>query len=222
MTFSRPLVSCNAPRAGCLTRSARGPVCVSVSTQERPSAKSEAGIPQDVSQLEALKQYSLVVADTGEIESIRKFRPIDCTTNPRCCRPPSSLKQRQTAAVRDEVPFAWPAVHLPGHKGASLYLAFCGVPHIWRQEGHLGPSHDERCCMSLSKSIHDVSYCLLCEMTSAYVNDYRLHSSCQRCSLDLWYCLHSLLFKAVQNPQYDHFLNDAVEQVKGPPTNSER
>ena len=25
---------------------------------------------------------SLVVADTGEIESIRKFRPVDCTTNP--------------------------------------------------------------------------------------------------------------------------------------------
>ena len=27
-------------------------------------------------------QMSLVVADTGEIESIRKFRPVDCTTNP--------------------------------------------------------------------------------------------------------------------------------------------
>eukprot|EP00891_Asterochloris_glomerata_P005288 jgi/Astpho2/5288/Aster-04855 len=33
-------------------------------------------------QLDALKQMSLVVADTGEIESIRKFRPVDCTTNP--------------------------------------------------------------------------------------------------------------------------------------------
>jgi transaldolase len=34
-------------------------------------------------QLDALKEMSLVVADTGEIESIRAYRPIDCTTNPR-------------------------------------------------------------------------------------------------------------------------------------------
>lgn len=65
---------------------ARGPKPVSVSTQERPPVQTEAGIPQGVSQLEALKQYSLVVADTGEIESIKKFRPVDSTTNPRCVR----------------------------------------------------------------------------------------------------------------------------------------
>ena len=53
-----------------------------VSTQEKP--KVEAGIPQGCSQLEALKHFSLVVADTGEIESIRKFKPVDSTTNPRC------------------------------------------------------------------------------------------------------------------------------------------
>ena len=43
----------------------------------------EAGIPQGCSQLEALKHFSLVVADTGEIESIRKYKPVDSTTNPR-------------------------------------------------------------------------------------------------------------------------------------------
>jgi transaldolase len=32
--------------------------------------------------LEQLKQYTEVVADTGDFESIRKFRPIDATTNP--------------------------------------------------------------------------------------------------------------------------------------------
>ncbi len=32
--------------------------------------------------LEQLKQYTEVVADTGDFESIRKFKPIDATTNP--------------------------------------------------------------------------------------------------------------------------------------------
>lgn len=38
------------------------------------------GSPQ--TQLDALKTMSTVVADTGEFESIRNFRPIDSTTNP--------------------------------------------------------------------------------------------------------------------------------------------
>lgn len=32
--------------------------------------------------LDQLKQFTTVVADTGDFESIRKFRPIDATTNP--------------------------------------------------------------------------------------------------------------------------------------------
>lgn len=35
-----------------------------------------------VSQLDSLKKFSSVVADTGDIDSIRKFNPDDCTTNP--------------------------------------------------------------------------------------------------------------------------------------------
>lgn len=35
-----------------------------------------------ISQLESLKKFSSVVADTGEIDSIQKFSPDDCTTNP--------------------------------------------------------------------------------------------------------------------------------------------
>lgn len=34
-------------------------------------------------QLEALKQMSKVVADTGEIDAIKRYKPYDCTTNPR-------------------------------------------------------------------------------------------------------------------------------------------
>ncbi|WP_106475996.1 transaldolase [Phytohalomonas tamaricis] len=33
-------------------------------------------------QLEALKQYSMVVADTGDLDAIRKYQPHDATTNP--------------------------------------------------------------------------------------------------------------------------------------------
>ncbi len=35
-----------------------------------------------VSQLDSLKKLSSVVADTGDIDSIQKFNPDDCTTNP--------------------------------------------------------------------------------------------------------------------------------------------
>src|ERR1043165_9208607 len=34
------------------------------------------------SQLESLKKHSLVVADTGDIEAVAKWRPQDATTNP--------------------------------------------------------------------------------------------------------------------------------------------
>ena len=35
-----------------------------------------------LSQLDSLKKFSSVVADTGDIDSIQKFNPDDCTTNP--------------------------------------------------------------------------------------------------------------------------------------------
>src|SRR5271157_1533699 len=45
---------------------------------ERPS--QEAIMPQNL--LEQLRQYTVVVADTGDIEAMEKFRPQDATTNP--------------------------------------------------------------------------------------------------------------------------------------------
>ncbi|MGO4777217.1 hypothetical protein AB4084_17200, partial [Lysobacter sp. 2RAB21] len=35
-----------------------------------------------MSQLEQLRELSAVVADTGDIEAIARFRPLDATTNP--------------------------------------------------------------------------------------------------------------------------------------------
>ena len=34
------------------------------------------------SKLESLKQHTLIVADTGDIEAIRTLQPVDATTNP--------------------------------------------------------------------------------------------------------------------------------------------
>ncbi len=35
-----------------------------------------------MSQLESLSQHSLVVADTGDIEAVARWKPQDATTNP--------------------------------------------------------------------------------------------------------------------------------------------
>lgn len=35
-----------------------------------------------VSALDQLRDMSVVVADTGDIEAVRRFKPVDCTTNP--------------------------------------------------------------------------------------------------------------------------------------------
>src|SRR3954471_7254162 len=34
------------------------------------------------SKLDQLREMTVVVADTGDIEAIRKWKPVDCTTNP--------------------------------------------------------------------------------------------------------------------------------------------
>lgn len=46
-----------------------------------------------MNKLEQLKQFTTVVADTGDIEAIRKFRPLDATTNPSLLLKASQLPQ---------------------------------------------------------------------------------------------------------------------------------
>ncbi|RZA16814.1 MAG: transaldolase, partial [Lysobacteraceae bacterium] len=43
------------------------------------------------SQLEQLRQFSAVVADTGDIEAIARFKPMDATTNPSLLLKAASL-----------------------------------------------------------------------------------------------------------------------------------
>ncbi len=47
-----------------------------------------------MNQLEALKQYTTVVADTGDFHQLAQFRPQDATTNP------SLILWRRTGASR--------------------------------------------------------------------------------------------------------------------------
>ena len=51
--------------------------------------------------LEQLKQYSTVVADTGELEAMRRFRPEDATTNPSLIL--KAVQSGQYDAVLDQV-----------------------------------------------------------------------------------------------------------------------
>ncbi len=45
-----------------------------------------------MNQLEALKQFTTVVADSGDIESIRNYHPQDATTNPSLILKASALQ----------------------------------------------------------------------------------------------------------------------------------
>lgn len=58
-----------------------------------------------MNQLEALKRYTVVVADTGDIDAIKQFAPQDATTNPSLILKAAQLPQYQDI-IRDAVGIA--------------------------------------------------------------------------------------------------------------------
>ena len=74
-TCLRSARSCRPVRC----RFPKTPVARAIAQEQTPQ---QAGTKEAENQLEALKAVSLVVADTGEIDSIRSYKPVDCTTNP--------------------------------------------------------------------------------------------------------------------------------------------
>lgn len=66
-----------------------------------------------MNKLEQLKQYSTIVADTGDIEAIKKHQPLDATTNPSLLLKAAQLPQYQPLLQE-----AWH--YAAGHKGTSL------------------------------------------------------------------------------------------------------
>lgn len=47
-------------------------------------------------QLEQLKEYTIVVADTGDVEAIKRLKPQDATTNPSLILKAASMEQYQS------------------------------------------------------------------------------------------------------------------------------
>ena len=75
-------------------------------------------------QLESLKQHSVIVADTGDIDSIARFRPQDATTNPSLI-----LKAAQDARYRpivDEAVAAAAAAPADARAGDTIDRLFVG------------------------------------------------------------------------------------------------
>lgn len=67
------------------------------------------------SKLDQLRQMSVVVADTGDIEAVRQFKPQDCTTNPSIV-----LAALGSPAFADAVTSALDAGRRAGHDAAQI------------------------------------------------------------------------------------------------------
>lgn len=70
--------------------------------ESRKQAKQESDIPGTA--LEALSKFTIVVADTGEFEAIKKYSPQDATTNPSLILKAALLPEYQFL-VEDAVTF---------------------------------------------------------------------------------------------------------------------
>ena len=72
-----------------------------ISTEHTMStATAEAPVATQLSQLDALKKLTKVVADTGDFESMRAFKPQDATTNPSLIL--AAASKPQYAAIVDQ------------------------------------------------------------------------------------------------------------------------
>ena len=56
------------------------------------------------SKLEQLKQFTTVVADTGDLDAITRLKPVDATTNPslllKACAIPEYAERLRTEGIR--------------------------------------------------------------------------------------------------------------------------
>ena len=67
----------------------------------RSAVSNKEKIETKLNQLEQIKQFTKVVADTGDFESIREFKPQDATTNPSLIY--AATQEKQYAHLLDEV-----------------------------------------------------------------------------------------------------------------------
>mmetsp|Transcript_31335 Transcript_31335/g.47604 ORF Transcript_31335/g.47604 Transcript_31335/m.47604 type:complete len:88 (-) Transcript_31335:752-1015(-) len=69
-------------------------------SESEPAAKKQ----KTETQLEQLKAITTIVADTGDIEAIRKFKPQDATTNPSLIYK-AAMMEEYSALVDDAVKY---------------------------------------------------------------------------------------------------------------------
>ena len=66
------------------------------------------------SKLEQLKQFTTVVADTGDLDAITRLKPVDATTNPslqlKAAAMPGYAELLQNAISHARAMSAWPAI----------------------------------------------------------------------------------------------------------------
>lgn len=105
--------------------------------------------------LSQLKQFSIVVADTGDFESIRKFQPRDTTTNPslllKAVQMPEygELVEKTLADARQESPNA---SQTPGIAMDKLAVAF-GVEILGIVPGRVSTEVDARLSFDVKGSV---------------------------------------------------------------------
>ncbi|MCC7123563.1 MAG: transaldolase [Acidobacteria bacterium] len=70
--------------------------------------------------LDALKRYTTVVADTGDIDAIREHQPQDATTNPSLLL--KAAQQEPYRPLVDQALAAAKALHLSGARGTAAFM----------------------------------------------------------------------------------------------------
>lgn len=85
-------------------------------TSSMKNAPSTTNAPTMTNKLEQLKQMTAVVADTGDIEAMKRFRPLDATTNPSLLLKAAALPAYQSLVLQAK---QW-AAQQPGSRAQQL------------------------------------------------------------------------------------------------------
>ena len=103
------------------------------------------------SKLEQLRQMSTVVADTGDFEAVRQYKPEDCTTNPSIV-----LGALSTPALSDTVAKAVEEGHTAGRDAAGIALDLTvavGAELSKLVPGRVSTEVDARLSFDIDKSV---------------------------------------------------------------------
>ncbi len=94
-----------------------------------------------MNQLDALKQYTTVVADTGDFLQLAQFKPTDATTNPSLIL--KAVQKPEYAPLMHEVQAAHPSESLPEQMDRLLVRFGCKILEV--VPGRVSTEVDARC-----------------------------------------------------------------------------